>query len=455
MPARRALVLCAAAALSLCGDRASAQDAIVDGAAQFLIDRAGDNYLYVFERRLATNAHMQKYFPNTLRVARTGDLRALLMNKKIWRESLEKDLKAWLEDSGGSRVKEVLDVAQSLCDKVTVPKSYEGVWGEICGKVKNTIRETRTAKSTAEKKQQLTEFAATLRIEGKSLAIDSKVTAPLGELLGDKSAPVAERLSDAPSFVRFDDERALAATKAIIGVFDGLRRAHDSCDNLDSGSYTLCAVAVVSLLETAADGERVVYCKLWGLRCEARTLEFESEDVEFADFRRYVVFFAQVADAEDAKTVTALLKTAAVPSVSFGVKREPHRWHALVTGYLGASFGIKSRPSLSSEDSHLVGVSAPIGIEVSRGTGPRYSWSLLVSPIDLGYPVNVKLRGVDVATKASDVVVPGGYVFWGLKDLPIALGLGYTRGKSVDFPDTRVTRLMFIVAFDMPLFVLH
>jgi hypothetical protein len=51
--------------------------------------------------------------------------------------------------------------------------------------------------------------------------------------------------------------------------------------------------------------------------------------------------------------------------------------------------------------------------------------------------------------------VPGAYVFVGLREYPIAFGAGYTRVRSSESPDARTSRVLLVLAFDLPLLSLY
>jgi len=69
-------------------------DPWVNGVTEFLLERANDNYMYIFERKLASNSFLNKYLPKTLGVAQAGDLRLLLTNRELWKNAVEDDLSA-------------------------------------------------------------------------------------------------------------------------------------------------------------------------------------------------------------------------------------------------------------------------------------------------------------------------------------------------------------------------
>jgi hypothetical protein len=91
-----------------------AQDA-VGNFSDFLIDRANDNYIYLFEVRLKANPFFGTYFPHTLKTAGSGDLRSLILNRSVWRESFESDMKDLLQTKLNERMGPVL---RELCSAI-------------------------------------------------------------------------------------------------------------------------------------------------------------------------------------------------------------------------------------------------------------------------------------------------------------------------------------------------
>jgi len=92
------VVLLFAAVRPGAGARAD-EDAFVKGTADFLVDRANANFLYIFQLNLKTNEAFRKYFDNT------HDLRTLLMNRSLIQETLGTDIADFLTQS----VKSTLD----------------------------------------------------------------------------------------------------------------------------------------------------------------------------------------------------------------------------------------------------------------------------------------------------------------------------------------------------------
>jgi hypothetical protein len=67
----------------------------ISGVAEFLIERANDNYLYIFQRKLQDNQSLSCYFPATyenLSVGGSSSLKRLLTSRDLWRNSIQSDL---------------------------------------------------------------------------------------------------------------------------------------------------------------------------------------------------------------------------------------------------------------------------------------------------------------------------------------------------------------------------
>lgn len=398
---------------------AETEDALIKGATDFLLDRANDNYMYVFERKLASNPILTTYLPETLRIAQAGDLRSLLTNRAIWEQAVKKDLMALGKlDLLKSKI---APLVERLCKEAYKPQ--ESLLAKICGIAPDNLVSRESF----------------MLVQGRApnrLGSVQRASVRLYRFDSDKNEILAQALTD----LVYDINRAIG---------DG-----SSCKGLgtqNSGnSYTWCVIEITSLLAAAAHAEYVVTCTLWGAKCDDRALGVHKEDDDFDDFRRYALFFAQMADAKDPSTVKALLKSVTVPPVSFGIKREPHRTHVLITSYLGGAW---ATPKHSNEQTFAI--AAPIGVEVSQAGGSGNSFSLLLSPIDFGYPVSLKLNGVDTRVRTPDILVPSAYVFWGHRNYPFAAGVGYARVKSIETPDSREGRVLLLLAFDMPLFKLR
>lgn len=67
----------------------------ISGVADFLIERANDNYLYIFQRKIQGNQQLSCYFPTTfdnLTIGGSTSLKRLLTSRELWKESIQDDL---------------------------------------------------------------------------------------------------------------------------------------------------------------------------------------------------------------------------------------------------------------------------------------------------------------------------------------------------------------------------
>ncbi len=421
---------------------ADTEGALIKGTADFVLDRAYDNYMYVVQLRIASNPVLQEYFSETLRTAQAGDLRFLLTHKDLWKNAIEKDLKNVAEKEFESKIeKKIFSVIQGLCAVIKTPESIALKCDGISKQKNLTLADLRELIRLIRDNKQ--------GAQGQTAPV---AFAPPGLFFNPEWLPLPGWLS----IGREENDRVAIATRAVGELIDGIDRVITACQNLKSGAYTKCVVEITGLFKFAARAEYAVFCRSvdLGLACPAsvRKLGMYYEDEDLSDFLQYALFFAQMADAEDPSTVKALLKSVTMPSVSFGIKREPFRTRYLVSSYLGGGFA----STRSTQKSQTEGIfAAPVGFEISQGLYSGNSISVLLSPIDLGYPLRLKLNDNNTTVRFSDIVAPGVYVFYGLRGYPIAIGGGYTRVRDPENPSNRILRINLLVAFDMPLFTLH
>ena len=162
---------------------------------------------------------------------------------------------------------------------------------------------------------------------------------------------------------------------------------------------------------------------------------------------KYGTFMANVADAKTSEDVKAALDNAILPVGSSSIKKYA-RFNVSIQSYLGAflRFGKKSSdPGYAWTDRW--GVSAPIGISISRGLNKYGSLSAFLSFVDLGAIVDYQLKVDSVINSNGDKVPsiskdykielgqifsPGGYLVYGFgANIPLALGLGAQYGPGL------------------------
>jgi len=88
----------------------------INGVAEFLIDRANDNYLYIFQRKIQKNETLSCYFPTTfenLTVGGSTSLKRLLTSRDLWKESIQNDLEFLTIRSLAVEIESTLNVSEA------------------------------------------------------------------------------------------------------------------------------------------------------------------------------------------------------------------------------------------------------------------------------------------------------------------------------------------------------
>jgi hypothetical protein len=461
------------AAVSQGGDTT---DTFIKGTTDFLLDRANDNYVYVFQKKLESNPQLQKYLPETLRVVKAGDIQSLITHKDLWRSALQKDLigdgnrlltkardewKGYVDTLCKKPDKSPADgAATALDDYCTIAKAQlDAKVAEFLVNKWNVFLDKRCAQKSdpPASKESCDDAGKQMSTAQADLNNAGKVVADARKRIADAQSKSAGTSTDPDgrTLIYFSSPGAVSALSDLTKDLDSMKP--EACLDLGVGRYTGCMIEILYILDAVSHADYVVNCYFYGNLCSndnryKNANRQESDD--FADFRRYALFFAQLADAvntTDRTQVSALLKSVTVPAVSFGIKREPHATRVLVTAYVGGGWSWKT----GEPHQQVWGIVAPVGVEISQARDSGNSLSLLLSPLDFGYPLTLKMKNTDTTIKGSDVVVPAAYVFYGWKNYPFAAGVGYSRGRGVDNPDQRVGRVLVLVAFDLPLFRLR
>ena len=150
---------------------------------------------------------------------------------------------------------------------------------------------------------------------------------------------------------------------------------------------------------------------------------------------RYGNFMAAVAESETSDQVAAAIDAIALPPGSSILKKRTAVSVAL-NAYTGLAVGRERLMDSNVEDSGFAGVSAPVGLTISKGFGQSGSLSLLVPIIDVGALVAFRFRDENAALLPkltwSNIVSPGAYLAYGFfNDLPITLGVGAQLGPNL------------------------
>lgn len=92
-----------------------------------------------------------------------------------------------------------------------------------------------------------------------------------------------------------------------------------------------------------------------------------------------------------------------------------------------------------------------MGIEWNYGREDGGSWSIMLSPIDMAYPVNLKLHGIEDEVELDELVAPSITFAYGFADYPVNVGIAYQRGRTLDDVGESEEGYLIFLSFDMPL----
>lgn len=462
------------------GFAASDESARIDGVAQFLIDRANDNYLYIFEKKIRDNESLKCYFPNTRANLDVGGLKQLLYSHGLWADSIGKDLKILAARSWAAGMENKLALSQRAVDlSDSVITALQGLTIEYKGQryPLNAMPVTNDPQLRALINGFYTPFtdlsdALEVFKQYKGIDICNMPAQDPDKLKQDLAALIhlSDTLQRFTAHVRqhagelaiIDGSkplvcRALAMEEGCSPPADFGQRLADTVTmnvtNVIGEQAASMIIEGTEALQTYQDPSSTTTTKVVAaLRLINRTGSLS--EGEFENLSRYIMFFAQISDSDSADKVDKLLVAYTLPAVSFFTKRE-YGVHWMITSYLGISGG-KTRPDLpAGGKKNNDGIFAPIGLELTYGTKECGSISLMLSPFDFGYPVSLKLNGVQQDAKLNDIIAPTISMAYGLREYPIVWGLAYQRGRVIQSTGQQETRTMLFVAFDLPLFGLN
>ena len=433
---------------------------IIDGVTTFLIDRANQNYLYLFEQRIRDSS-LRCYLPQTYGNLEIAGLRELLLSSELWEHTFSKDM-------------------QYLLTKTAARELEKG------------FHFSDNAEKLDEKYQSfLTQF--TIVHNGVShpiIKISNPEDASLKTLIDSFYKEADEIIAAFKYFKQFDNNDSCNTPdisyedfkKKISALYDLEKkidlilevfkknisnlRLSESGDNVDINE-------VVSLVKNKITEFKSIYGKVSSILSDLEKLHNEVKDSdiknttkfvkivstlkkynvyenneEFHKIQRYIMFFAQISDETKPETVTAILNAYTTQPVSFFDKRKPES-HWLISSKLGVNAFNKTVSADDEDDSF--GIFAPIGLEYSRGIGGQDSISIMVAPFDFGHPVSLKLNGIEEDVELDEIIAPSIIISYGFKKAPVELGIGYQFGRKIDQTNQTDEILFLHLSFDMPL----
>jgi hypothetical protein len=177
----------------------------------------------------------------------------------------------------------------------------------------------------------------------------------------------------------------------------------------------------------------------------------------------------EIAQAQDPGSVEAVLERYAAPAGSYVGKHRGAHFYAGVNAYFGGAFAMEraqeeARSWRGAAWNPAAAVWAPVGIEVGRST-PCGSFGLFAQVVDLGALASWRMRWVSddkVATQPvvgfKQVLSPGGYLVWGVPDMPVSVAAGVALSPSLrtvgdtSSDERSAWRIGVAVGIDIPVF---
>lgn len=462
-----------ASAPSLCLGAATDQERI-DAVSEFLLERAKANLLFIFERRIAQDRAVRCYFPTIYTYVSDGDMRLLLKGRTVWGDTIRSDLENLVARSAAKAFGKAVDLGKVASDATDryletfqyLSVRYQGAEYPLDAVPLGAPQELRDL------------------IDGFWLANDL----PALMLEADKALKNVDPQCDLPKIGMSDIRGFASALRSAVGKLDAWKKHFEAHKNdlainarklesdcransnrwfcadrgravesgIPSTAATLSAQAASALkavgeldgylgqIDAAKGNTARVVITINLLKASG------ADDELIESFKRYILFFAELSDAESGAEIKQILDEYTMPAVSFAVKREKYKSHVFVSSYVGVTLGrVTNSDHVGNENRN--GIYAPVGVEYSYGLRNRNSVGVLVAPFDFGYPISLKLNGVTGNVKWSDVVAPSVMVSQGLADYPLSWGLAYQWGRRDEISGVVEHRAMIFVGFDMPL----
>lgn len=214
-------------------------------------------------------------------------------------------------------------------------------------------------------------------------------------------------------------------------------------------NYSSAVINMVQVLQSATAGSE---------------FEFKS------DLVRYSSFIASVANAASSEEIAYAIEAIALPVGSSAIKKYSS-WNLALQAYVGGFYGIETLKGIpnSNQGGQVFGMTAPVGIAVSRGLDPFHdagSLTLFASLIDIGAVTAFRFQDPDAETlpeiTLSNIYAPGAYLIYGFPRWPVSLGLGAQMGPQLrqvaldgNLVGVSGFRTSAFLAVDIPIFNLY
>lgn len=461
----------------------SNEAARINGVTSFLIERANETYFYIFEKKMREHPLLPCYFPETFSYVNEGELKALLRSRDIWQEAMDRDFETLLIRTITRVVSDTIrldDIALQATNEYAELVQFLQI--RINGQLHPLdsialdlrVEDRQVINGFYDEFNRARDMLLQLNAELQPYRDVCSSERPTRELMKEK---LARLVATGEHLGRWVDH--IQAHKARLSV--DLNKLEDECRQ--QPALRICAtrsevIKVSNTIQSSLEipvGRVVAFAALAKRQIEniesrqsyaAKVIEaFRAisdqgldsrleEKVQLKKLRTYLLFVAQIADSESADEVAGILKEYTLPTTSFLAKREPDEEHLLISAYFSYAVGqVLNEDDMAAQNRG--GFYVPIGLEYSRGTNASGSWSIMLSPFDFGYPVSLKMNGVEADLALEDVWAPSLSIAYGIRDYPLNLGIAYQIGRTDRVSGAEEKRVLLFIGFDMPLFSLY
>jgi len=468
----------------------------VEGVSEFLIDRANQSFLYIFEAKAKQNKLLSCYFPKTHSMIKQGDLNLLLTSKEMWHETLEEDIEMLLIRATAKQIIDSVDINKMMISSISEyvemmqylmiehqGKSYPADFIELSyskelrAKINLFYNDFVTFNANLKViDKKLATLAGTLNTQESNVednvfceldkSIDGKSLSDEFELLIAELKTAQDNLSIA--IKNFDKNKSLLSLNkskikktCTADSQNRICKINNSITNyipvlkeqLDNkiGKALILAVVLPKYVDKIESKDTTT-----GKVVEAFSVISDdklSEKPKLQKLRRTMLFFAQLADITDPSEVKQILSSYLLPASSFLVKRENNQSHFMVTAYLGYSSTINPNDEVELSG-NTNGLYAPIGLEYSQGY-EDWNYNIMLAPVDFGYPITLKANGVEEDIELDELIAPSVSISFGYGNYPINYGISYQKGRKDSVSLNTEDRTMLFISFDMPLFAFY
>ncbi|MES0491220.1 MAG: hypothetical protein ABUK01_14595 [Leptospirales bacterium] len=481
------------------------ENARIMGVADFLVERANANYMYIVESKLKKSIILQEFFPNIYRqLTFSGLTHLFLIPEKVWKDTIEKDIEFLGDKISKSIDTKIINPAIEEITNFIQRDIYSKLEISIDGKkwwslglddppdeFMNQPAYAAVHNILYAPLAQLVDFNIRKQIGLHNQTVDLKNLKTIREFLHEISGLLKQDVNNMGAVLKninisvgkqalkselmdiqfrvIKDESSLESKQMskllkegtnVLNKFFGLVDIYDLINEIKSAdTYTERMQYALLVLEKAIKFDLQVF-KPKDSKQKNRDLANKIM-VELDNYKKYLLLFAQMADATTREEVKQALKAITMPDVSFASARAPG-FHIFISGYLGVAYGYGPlNITDASKRTNSGFLFAPVGIELVWGLagkcGRGSSLGILLSPFDFGNPVNTVIFDDNKTFTYTDIISPGVYLQWGLKDIPLAIQLGLNRRPvtGTDVKNHYENRLIIAVTMDMPLFQLY